>query len=138
MVQITPLEQTSQTSFDYGGKCMDRKEKNARKAKLSEYIKLGNGRFKDEEIEKLENLVENRFDLDGTTKTYHSSYRTFDSEDTYHVNEEDTYTFHGDDDTGISIERDFARHWDDGQEDTSHEVYDTARDILNFVSKLFR
>ena len=30
---------------------MDRKEKNARKAKLSEYINLWNGRFKDYEIE---------------------------------------------------------------------------------------
>jgi hypothetical protein len=36
---------------------MDRKEKNAKKAKLSEYINLGNGRFKDCEIEELESLV---------------------------------------------------------------------------------
>ena len=44
---------------------MDRKEKNARKAKLSEYVNLGKGRFKDSEIEKLESLVENRDSLDG-------------------------------------------------------------------------
>jgi len=36
---------------------MDRKEKNAKKAKLSEYINLGNGRFKDCEIKELESLV---------------------------------------------------------------------------------
>ena len=116
---------------------MDRNEKNARKAKLSEFVNLGNGRFKDHEIEELESLVENRDELDGTTKTYHSSYKSFDSEDTYRVEEEDTYTFHSDDD-GIHIKRDFERHWDDGQEDVSHEVYDTARDILNLTSKLFR
>ncbi len=116
---------------------MDRKEKNARKAKLSEYVNLGNGRFKDSEIEELESLVENRDELDGTTRTYRSSYKAFDSEDTYRVEEEDTYTFHGDD-GGIHIKRDFERHWDDGQDDVSHEEYDTARDILNLASKLFK
>lgn len=115
---------------------MDRKEKNARKAKLSEYVNLGNGRFKDDEIEELEYLVENRSNLNGTTETYNSSYKTFDSEDTYRVEEEDIYTFHGGEE-GINIERDFVRHWDDGQDDISHEVYDTARDILNIASKLF-
>lgn len=115
---------------------MDRKEKNARKAKLSEHVNLGNGRFKDNEIEELEYLVENRDNLDGTTKTYRSSYKSFDSEGTYRVEEEDTYTFHGDNE-GIQINRDFERHWDDGQNDDLHEVYDTARDILNFASKLF-
>ena len=115
---------------------MDRKEKSARKAKLSEHIKLGNGRFKDYEIEELEALVQNRDNLDGTTKTYRSSYKAFDSEDTYRVDEEDTYSFHSDDE-GISIERDFNRHWDDGQNDSYHEVFDCARDILNLASKLF-
>ena len=115
---------------------MDRKEKKARKDKLSEFVNFGNGRFTDSEIETLESLVQNRDSLDGTTKTYRSSYKTFDSEDTYRVNEEDTYSFRSNDD-GISIERDFNRHWDDGQEDSSHEIIDTARGILNFISKLF-
>ena len=116
---------------------MDRKEKNVRKAKLSEYVNLGNGHFKDHEIEELESLVENRNVLDGTTRTYRSSYKTFDSEDTYRVEEEDTYTFHGGD-GGIHIKRDFRRHWDDGQDDVSHEVHDTARGILSLASRLFK
>ena len=115
---------------------MDRKEKNARKAKLSEYVDLENGRFTDYEVEELESIVKNRDNLNGATKTYRSSYKTFDSEDTYRVEEEDTYTFHSDDE-GIHIERDFKRRWDDGQNDVSHEEYDTGRDILNLVSKLF-
>ena len=115
---------------------MDRKEKSARKAKLSEYVNFGNGRFKDFEIEELESIVENRDKLDGKTKKYRSSYKTFDSEDTYRVEEEETYTFCSDD-KGIHIERDFVRQWDDGQNDVSHEVYNTARDIVNLVSKLF-
>lgn len=115
---------------------MDRKEKNARKAKLSEHVNLANGRFKDSEIRRLESLVENRDSLDGKAKTYRSSYKDFDSEDTYRVEEEVTYTFRGDDE-GIRIERDFERRWDDGQKDVSHEVYDTARDILSHISKIF-
>lgn len=115
---------------------MDRKEKVARKAKLSEHVNLGNGRFKDYEIEELESLVKNRDNLDGTTKTYRSSYKTFDSEDTYRVEEKDTYTFRSGK-GGIQIERDFERHWDDGQNDTFREVHDTARDILSLASKLF-
>lgn len=116
---------------------MDKKEKKSRKEKLSEYVILGNGRFKDYEIEDLEYLVENREKLDGTTKTYRSSYKSFDSEDTYRVNEEDTYTFHSDE-NGIRIDRDFQRHWDDGQNDTEKNSSETARDILTFASKLFR
>ena len=116
---------------------MNKKEKNERKAKLSEHVDLSNGRFKDYEIEELESIVNNRDELNGSTKTYHSSYKTFDSEDTYRVEEDDTYTFYSDDE-GIRIERDFTRRWDDGQNDVIHEVYDTARDILNLASKLFR
>ena len=115
---------------------MDRKEKNERKAKLSEYVNLGNGRFKDSEIEELESLIENREEYDGTSKTYRSSYKTFDSEDTYRVTENETYTFHNGDD-GIRINRDFTRDWDDGQRDEEHDSYDTARGILNNLSKLF-
>ena len=115
---------------------MDRKEKNLRKTKLSKYVNLENGRFTDYEVEELESIVNNRDNLNGATKTYRSSYKTFDSEDTYRVEEEDTYTFHSDDE-GIHIERDFKRLWDDGQNDVSHEEYDTGRDILNLVSKLF-
>lgn len=115
---------------------MNKTEKNARRAELSKYINLGNGRFKDHEIEKLESLVENRDRLDGTVKTYRRSYKTFDSEDTYRVEENDTYTFRSGDGK-IHIERDFERHWDDGQDNYYHEDYDTGRAILGLISKLF-
>ena len=115
---------------------MDRKEKSARKAKLSEFINLANGRFKDHEIEQLESIVRNRDNLNGASRTYRSSYKAFDSEDTYRVEEKDTYTFHSNDD-GIHIERELNKHWDDGQNDVFREVYDTARDILNCFSERF-
>lgn len=116
---------------------MDKKEKKLRKEKLSEFVNFGNGKFKDSEIEELEYLVENRDELNGTTKTYTSSYKAFDSEGTYRVTEEDTYTFHADE-SGIRIDRDFQKHWDDGQNNISKNSFETARDILRFASKLFR
>ena len=116
---------------------MDPKEKKERKTKLSEHINLGNGRFKDYEIEKLESLVDKREEFDGSSRTYRSSYKTFDSEDTYRVNETETFTFRNSD-SGIRIDRDFQRDWDDGQKDEEHESFDTAREILNLASKIFR
>ena len=112
---------------------MDRKEKNALKATISQFINLGNGRFKDSEVEELMSIVSNRDEYDGQSRTYRNSYKSFDSEDTYHVDETDTFTFHSDD-AGIHIDEDYSRHWDDGQLDESHRTFDTARDIL----KLFR
>lgn len=117
---------------------MDKKEKNARKAKLSEYINLANGRYKDYEIEKLEDIVNNRNNLDGMKKKYKSSYKTFDSEDTYRVNEEITYTFNSSDSGKISITRDCERRWDDGQHDVWHDKYDTARSILDIFREKFK
>lgn len=116
---------------------MEPKEKKERKAKLNEYVNLGNGRFKDNEIETLEALVDQRESLDGKTRKHRSSYKIFDSEDTYRVEEQDTYTFRNDD-SGIRIDRDFQRDWDDGQHDEEHESFDTARGILNVLSKLFK
>jgi hypothetical protein len=69
-------------------------------------------------------------------KTYSKSYRDFDSEDTYRVNESDTYSFHSDD-SGIHIDNDWERKWDDGQTDEEHHEYSSARDILNSVAKIF-
>lgn len=116
---------------------MDRKEKNRLKAEISEHIDLGNGRYKDQEIEQLHSLVENRDTYNGTTQTHRKSYKSFDSEDTYRVEESDVYTFRSDD-TGIRIEQDWTRDWDDGQHDTEHHSHRTGREILNVLGKVFR
>jgi len=72
---------------------------------------------------------------DGCTKIYHRSYKAFDSEDIYRVDESDTYTFHSDE-AWIRIEQNFERNWDDGQCDAEHHSYSTARGILNILDKL--
>lgn len=116
---------------------MNRKEKNEIKERLGQFMDFSNGRFKDEEVERLASIVDNRDEYDGSSRTYRSSYKTFDSEDTYRVEESDTYTFHSDD-SGIRIDRDFVRDWDDGQHDTQHESFSTARGILNMIGKVIR
>lgn len=122
--------------ISYGGKEYGSKRKKARKEKLSKHINLGNGRYKDHEIEELENIVKNRKKLDGASKTFKNSYKTFDSQDTYRVKERDTYTFKNDK-SGIRIDRHHERDWDDGQKDRYHETTETGRDILNFMKRLF-
>ncbi len=111
---------------------MDRKEKNQRREKLKEYFNLDNCRLKDYEVEKLESLVENREKLDGSTISRRNSYKTFDSEDTYRVEERDTYTFRNDN-SGIYIDRDYEKRWDDGQNETLHIKLDSAREILGLA-----
>ncbi len=116
---------------------MDRKEKNRMKNEIGEHIDLANGRYKDYEVEQLHSLVKNRDAFDGQSRTYRKSYKTFDSEDTYRVEETDTYTFRSDD-SGIRIEQDWTRDWDDGQHDVSHRSYSSGREILNVLEKVFR
>ncbi len=116
---------------------MDRNKKNSLKAEISKFIDLGNGRYKDQEVEKLHSLVENRDAYNGKSRTYRKSYRSFDSEDTYRVEETDTYTFKSDK-SGIHIEQDWTRDWDDGQHDSYHQSHNTGREILKSLNKIFK
>ena len=116
---------------------MDRKEKNRLKSEISKFIDLSNGCYKDDEVERLHSIVENRDSYNGKSRTYRDSYKTFDSEDTYRVETEDTYTFVSDD-FGIHIDHDSTKDWDDGQHDVWHESYKTGRGILNALGRIFR
>lgn len=115
---------------------MDRKEKQAKKAVISEYIDLANGRFKDEEVEKLHDLVTRREEHDGKSRTYHSSHDDWCSDGRYTRHTDETYTFVNDE-KGVRVEYD-SHHWDDdGGSGSYHETYDTGRSILNALGKLF-
>lgn len=114
---------------------MDRKEKNRLKAEIGKHIDLSNGRFTDSEVSQLHDLVEKRNSYDGRSQTYRSSYKGFDFEGTYRVEDTDTYTLRSDDD-GIRVEHEHVCHWDDGQHDVAHEIISTARSILNSLGKL--
>lgn len=60
---------------------MNSKEKKDLKAKISQYIDLSNGRFTDDEILKLNDLVDNSGLYDGQSRSKRNSYRDFDSHD---------------------------------------------------------
>lgn len=114
---------------------MDKNTKKRMKENISKYMDLSNQRFTDDEVSRLDDIVNNREALNGRTKSYHNSYKTFDSEDTYRVNETDTYTFHSDN-SGIRIQHKNIKDWDDGQHDEFNDIANTGRKILNLFGKL--
>ncbi|MDO4872664.1 MAG: hypothetical protein Q3964_01065 [Carnobacterium sp.] len=113
---------------------MDKKEKSERKSRLSKYIDLGNSRLKDSEIEKLEKVAKNKSKNDGKKKIFQTSYKTYDSSDTYHVKEKRVLEFHGNEEK-IRVSEKITTKWDDGQVDVSTKNYSTAREILRIVEK---
>ncbi len=116
---------------------MDRKEKNRMKEEIGEFIDLKYGRFTDEEMERLHDLVQNRETYNGRSNSYSHEYKTYDREDTYRVNETDTYTFRSDE-NGIRIDHETVKDWDDGQQDRYTDSLSKGRDILNALGRVFR
>ena len=55
---------------------MNRKEKNELKERLGQFMDFSNGRFKDEEVERLASIVDKRNEYDGATRTRHNSYKS--------------------------------------------------------------
>ena len=115
---------------------MDRKEKQAKKAFISGAIDLANGRFKDDEVDSLYDLVENREKYDGASKTYKDRYDGWSSDGRYTRKEETTYTFHGDE-SGVRIDEHYEYYDDDGQSGSIDRVLSTGREILNALDKVF-
>lgn len=109
---------------------MDRKEKNEKKSVISEHIDLGNGRYKDDEIDTLYKFSTNREKYNGQTKTIKHKFDSWSSDGKYTREEETTYTFKADDE-GIRIEEKYQYHDDDGQRGSTDRVHNTGRDILN-------
>jgi hypothetical protein len=109
---------------------MNRKEKSEKKRVISEHIDLGNGRFKDGEVDSLHELATNREKYNGQSKTIRRKFDSFSSDGKYTREEETTYTFRGDDE-GVRIEEKYQYHDDDGQTGGSETVHNTGRNILN-------
>lgn len=116
---------------------MDRKEKQAKKATIGEFIDLANGRFKDAEVDRLYDIVTRRDEFDGASRTYHSSHDDWCSDGRYTRYTDETYTLVSDE-NGVRVEYD-SQHWDDDGSGSGshHETYDTGRSILNALGKLF-
>ncbi len=115
---------------------MNKKEKNEKKSFIGQAIDLANGRYKDSEIDTLYDLVMNRDSYDGTSKTHKSHYTSFSSDGKFRRDEEDTYTLRSDD-TGVRVEHHYNYHDDDGQSGSSDNTFNTGREILKLLGKLF-
>lgn len=116
---------------------MDRKTKKELKEEIGKYIELGNGRFKDEEIETLHDLVSNREEYDGKTKTIKNDFIDRSSDGKYYREEETTFTIKGEEES-IYIEENYQYHDDDGQRGGYNKNHNTARDILRLLKILLR
>ena len=113
---------------------MERKERAQKRSRIGEKIDLSNGRFSDDEINQLYDIVNNPQKYDGKTKTHHDKYTSFSSDGKFTRTSQDKYTLKaGADD--VQIEESYSYHDDDGQSGTQETVYKKGRDILNILKK---
>ena len=114
---------------------MEKMNKKEKKEYISEKIDLANGRYKDNEVDKLYDLVKNSDEYVGATKTYKSSHDGWSSEGKYTRKEEASYTLcEGKD--GMYIEEEWKYNDDDGQSGGDTWIHDTGRAILNLLDKV--
>jgi len=114
---------------------MDSKEKKEKKSIIGSVIDLANGRFKDDEVETLFDIVTNRDKYIGESKTYRNSFTDWSSDGKYTRDQEYTYTLNSKNDK-ISIGEHYEYHDDDGQSGSEDIEHTTAREILNLLDKI--
>ncbi len=114
---------------------MDRKEKQEKKQNISQYVDLANGRYTDDEIDRLIDLVNNRNKYNGKSKTIKNSYDSWSSDGKYTRDEETTYIFQNKPD-GICIKEDYQFFDDDGHSGKTETEHRSAREILKLSKVL--
>ncbi len=114
---------------------MNKREKDEKKSFISKTIDLANGRFKDSEINILENLVKNRAEFNGSAKSFERTFDGFSSDGRYRRNERTTFTIK---DLGdkIHIEEITEVNDDDGYSNKFVKTYKTGREIINILKNL--
>lgn len=116
---------------------MTPKEKREKKSAISAVIDLGNGRFKDHEVDTLYDLATRRDEYNGRSYTRKGSSNGWYSDGKYTRNYETTYTIRNDE-SGMRIDEHYEYHDDDGQTGSSDWSYRTGREILNNLDKVLR
>lgn len=116
---------------------MDKKQKNQMKDRISQFIDLANGRYKDDELNCLFNLVENIDEYANTKKTYHRRFSDYSSDGKYTRTEETTYTLLNTNNR-ISVEKIYSYEDDDGQTGGMFDEYTTGREILRVLEKVIK
>lgn len=115
---------------------MNKKEKAEMKEFISQKIDLGNGRYKDYEIEKLYDIATNPKKYDGQYEEYKNSFDDWCSDGKYHRDESTTYTLCSDDNS-IRIAKHYQYKDDDGQKGEENSTIENGRDFINHYFSLF-
>ena len=111
---------------------MDKKERVAKKERIQKHIDLARGRFNDEELNTLDNLVTNRDNYNGKSHTIKRSSNGSSSNGKYREDTTITSTFKNDE-SGIHIDVSCKSKYDDGEYSESNFIYKTGREILNYI-----
>ena len=114
---------------------MDNNEKKRKKDLISKKINLSNGRFKDNEIDFLYDMVSNpkKYNVSRTIK---NTFSDFSSDGKYTRNEETVYSIKTGGDK-IVARKDYSYQDDDGQSGVDPtQIYDTARKIIDFYKTI--
>lgn len=116
---------------------MNKKEKEEKKRIISRNVNLENGRYKDEEIDELYELVTNFEEHNGLTKSIKNEYTGWSSDGKYTREEETAFTIK--EDSGvIQIEEVYKYHDDDGQSGSRKLVHNSGRDIITVLKSIFK
>ena len=116
---------------------MNAKEKKEKKNYISTKIDLARGRYKDSEIEILEDLVQNAEEYNGKSETYKTEI-TYRGSDGIHTRTEETTYFFCCDHRGIHIDEVYRYQDDDGRSGGLVQAYTTGREMLRVVQKIFK
>lgn len=106
-----------------------------KRKKISERINLGNGRFKENELDTLLDIISNFGEYKNRDNTKRESYKTWSSDGKFTRTIERNFSFDEDDD-GIFISERYNQKDDDGDESSSVIEHRLARDILNNLINL--
>ena len=111
---------------------MNQKEKKEKKSVIGKALDLANGRYTDEEVNRLYDIVQNPKAYNGKTKTQKRSFRDFSSGGRY-TRYEETQRVLRSDERGVRIEEQYKYHDDDGQSGGYKREYSRGREILNLL-----
>lgn len=113
---------------------MNKKEK---KSIIGEVINLAGGRFKDEEVDLLYDVVTNPEEYMGRKKVSKSTSEGICSDGKYTRDEEREYTI-GSKEGKVVVDFDYRYEDDDGESGSSHRTYETGREIVSVLRNVFK
>lgn len=104
---------------------------------VGQRIDLGNGRFKEYELDSLLDFIDDIGSYLGKSTTERHSKNSFCSDGKYTRDSQEKYTV-CEDENGIYLCEDYSYQDDDGAHGESQKEYRTARELLNMMYRIRR